>query len=160
MKTFQYYGQNSISDAIGPYGLKLSLVENCHDIPYSYWGAPEAGRINNTVYVRHDTPIHSIFHETCHYVCMPKYQRSQNKIDAAGSALEENATCYLQILLSDHLPRFNRKTHMQDMDEWGYSFRLGSAQKWFSQDAEDARIWLEIREIIDKNCKLTWKLRA
>ena len=31
---------------------------------------------------------------------------------------------------------------MQDMDTWGYTFRLGSARAWFEQDAEDAREWL------------------
>ncbi len=28
----------------------------------------------------------------------------------------------------------------RDMDEWGYSFRLGSAANWFAEDAEDARV--------------------
>ena len=38
---------------------------------------------------------------------------------------------------------------MQDMDSWGYSFRLGSAQAWFERDAEDARHWLLLRDVID-----------
>ena len=29
------------------------------------------------------------------------------------------------------------------MDAWGYTFRLGSAQRWFAADAEEARLWLE-----------------
>jgi len=28
------------------------------------------------------------------------------------------------------------------MDAWGYSFRLGSARRWFFEDADDARGWL------------------
>ena len=31
---------------------------------------------------------------------------------------------------------------MQDMDAWGYSFRLGSTRDWFESDAEDAREFL------------------
>jgi hypothetical protein len=34
---------------------------------------------------------------------------------------------------------------MQDMDAWGYSFRLGSTAAWFEADAEDARDWLRER---------------
>jgi len=33
----------------------------------------------------------------------------------------------------------------QDIDTWGYSFRLGSARVWFEHDAEDARSWLLAR---------------
>ena len=32
---------------------------------------------------------------------------------------------------------------MRDMDDWGYSFRLGSTEAWFEADAEDARAWLD-----------------
>jgi len=34
------------------------------------------------------------------------------------------------------------------MDAWGYSFRLGSAQAWFEQDAEDARSFLVARGLL------------
>jgi len=37
---------------------------------------------------------------------------------------------------------------MQDMDIWGYSFRLGSAQAWFEHDAEDTRAWLQQRGLL------------
>jgi hypothetical protein len=37
---------------------------------------------------------------------------------------------------------------MRDMDAWGYSFRLGSTQAWFEQDAENARLWLEARDLL------------
>jgi hypothetical protein len=29
------------------------------------------------------------------------------------------------------------------MDAWGYTYRLGSTQAWFEQDADDARAFLE-----------------
>jgi hypothetical protein len=35
------------------------------------------------------------------------------------------------------------------MDEWGYTFRLGSAAAWFENDAQDARLWLEQQGLID-----------
>ena len=37
---------------------------------------------------------------------------------------------------------------MQDMDAWGYSFRLGSTRAWFESDAEDARAWLIDHELV------------
>ena len=36
-----------------------------------------------------------------------------------------------------------------DMDAWGYTFRLGSAQAWFEQDAQEARAWLIDKGIVD-----------
>jgi hypothetical protein len=48
---------------------------------------------------------------------------------------------------------------MQDMDSWGYSFRLGSARAWFEQDADDARQWLQRHQLIDAQQQPTWRLR-
>jgi hypothetical protein len=38
---------------------------------------------------------------------------------------------------------------MQDMDRWGYSFRLGSTRAWFAADAADACDWLVRHRILD-----------
>jgi len=46
-----------------------------------------------------------------------------------------------------------------DMDAWGYSFRLGTTQMWFEQDAEDARAWLFVHQLIDNNEQPTWLVR-
>jgi hypothetical protein len=62
--------------------------------------------------------------------------------DATDSIDEEDATCYLQILLADELPEVGAQRLMADMDAWGYSYRLGSTRAWFEQDAENARDWL------------------
>jgi hypothetical protein len=35
------------------------------------------------------------------------------------------------------------------MDAWGYTFRLGSAARWFAEDADDARRWLLARGLIE-----------
>jgi hypothetical protein len=47
-----------------------------------------------------------------------------------------------------------------DMDQWGYSFRLGSAAAWFEQDAADARSWLLEHGVIDERARLTGALRG
>jgi len=141
------------------YGLKLMRVANQTPIPYSFWGNSEAGRKNTQMYVRDDTPLHSLLHETAHYVCMSETQRQSDLVDAGGSALEEAACCYLQLLWSNHIAGFNMREHMQNMDAWGYSFRLGSTQRWFNEDSEDARQWLHKHEIIRADRVPTWKKR-
>jgi hypothetical protein len=125
------------------HGLVLARVDADAPIPGSYWGEPEAGVIANTVYVRADTPVHSLLHEACHLIVAPPERRAAIHTDASDSQAEEDATCYLQILFGDDLPGVGRTRVMRDMDEWGYTFRLGSACAWFEHDAEDAREWLE-----------------
>ncbi len=149
----------SLAGLIGKYGMQLEQVAHSSPVPGSHFGTPEAGLIGDTLLVRSDTPLHSAFHETCHYVCMDDERRQQLHTDAGGGYDEENSVCYLQILLADHLPGFGRKRMFEDMDEWGYSFRLGSSSVWFQKDAEDAREWLIQHHLIDKQDQPTWKLR-
>lgn len=130
------------------HGLELELVAEGDPIPGSYWGEPEAGIIGATVYVRPDTPLHSMLHEACHLIVLPPERRAAVHTDATDSVAEEDATCYLQILLADQLPGVGRARLMADMDAWGYSFRLGSARAWFERDAEDARAWLAGRGLL------------
>ncbi|MEN1925545.1 hypothetical protein WCE55_02680 [Luteimonas sp. MJ293] len=130
------------------YGLTLHLVDPGAPIPGSYWGEPEAGIIASNVYVRPDTPVHSMLHEACHLIVLPAERRAQVHTDATDSVAEEDATCYLQILLADHLPGVGRDRLMADMDTWGYSFRLGSTRAWFERDAEDAHAWLTERGLL------------
>lgn len=127
------------------FGLELIHVPDGAAIPGSYWGAPEAGVIAHRVYVRGDTPVHSALHEACHLIVLPPERRARVHTDATDSVAEEDATCYLQILLAGRLPDVGSARLMADMDAWGYTFRLGSAQAWFERDAEDARRWLEDR---------------
>jgi hypothetical protein len=123
-------------------------VPDGEPIPGSYWGDSEAGIIGNTVHARSDTPVHSILHEACHLIVLPPERRARVHTDATDSVAEEDATCYLQILLGEALPGVGSARVMQDMDAWGYTFRLGSAQAWFERDAEDARVWLEQRGLL------------
>ena len=53
-----------------------------------------------------------------------------------------------------------RERLCEDMDAWGYSFRLGSTRAWFDEDATDARDWLQQRGIIDAQSQLTGALRV
>ena len=62
--------------------------------------------------------------------------------NAGSDEAEENAVCYLQILLADEIDSLGRERMFSDMDSWGYSFRLGSSRAWFEEDAEDALGWL------------------
>jgi len=135
----------AVESLLGSHGLRLQPVADGQDIPGSYWGECEAGIIGETVYARADTPVHSLLHEACHLIVLPPERRAAVHTDATDSIAEEDATCYLQILLADHLPGVGRQRLMQDMDTWGYSFRLGSSGAWFEHDAEDARLWLEER---------------
>lgn len=141
------------------YGIKLVLLDNNSDIPGSFWGEPEAGIINNHLYVRNDTPIHSAFHEACHYICMDTPRRQNLHTNCGGDFDEENAVCYLQILLASQLTGFSRQQMLSDMDAWGYSFRLGSAEAWFLNDAQDACSWLITNNLVTKNEKPTWNIR-
>lgn len=141
------------------YGMEVQSVEASQSIPGSFWGESEAGLRGTTLYVREDTPVHSALHEACHYICMDKDRRQQLDTDAGGDYEEENGVCYLQILLAEHIPGITRQDMWTDMDEWGYSFRLGSARAWFESDAEDARLWLARHELIDSSDQVTWQLR-
>ena len=79
---------------------------------------------------------------------MTEDRRRRLHRDAGGDDLEESAVCYLQLLLADCLPGVGRRQLMQDMDEWGYSFRLGSTREWFERDAADAREFLLKHKLI------------
>ena len=135
-------------------GLGVVLVAAGAPIPGSYWGESEAGLIRHRLFVRLDTPLHSALHEAAHYLCMDPQRREVLDRDAGGDYAEEDAVCYLQVLLIDRIAaltdssRFNRLRLFADMDAWGYTFRLGSAQRWFETDADEARSWLEQRGML------------
>jgi len=141
------------------YGLGIVSVAADDPIPGSYWGAPEAGLIGAILYLRHDTPIHSMLHESCHFICMDRRRRAALHTNAGGDDAEECAVCYLSILLADRVPGYDRARMLADMDRWGYSFRLASARAWFESDAEDARAWLRERALIDAHGAPTGRLR-
>jgi hypothetical protein len=141
------------------YGLSLTLTAPHEEIPGSYWGDAEAGLKGDVLYARLDTPVHSVLHEASHYVCMTPERRAGLERDAGGDDPEESAVCYLQILLADALSGVGRERLMQDMDAWGYSFRLGSTRAWFEGDATDAFAWLLDHEVIRVDGSLTGELR-
>jgi hypothetical protein len=141
------------------YGLRLQTLPEAAAIPGSHWGDAEAGLVGDALYARPDTPLHSVLHEASHYICMTPDRRAGLHTDAGGDDAEENAVCYLQILLADRLPGFGRARMLADMDAWGYSFRLGSARRWFEEDAQDARDWLLSHGLITADEQPTWTSR-
>ncbi|UXI69580.1 hypothetical protein [Tahibacter amnicola] len=136
-------------------GLRLHAVADGAAIPGSFWGEPEAGIIGTDVYARADTPVHSLLHEACHLLVLPPERRALVHTDATDSVAEEDATCYLQIVLAEAIPGVGSLQLMHDMDAWGYTYRLGSTRAWFEQDAEDARAWLLQRGLLDANGRAT-----
>ena len=141
------------------FGIVVETVEPKAEIRGSYWGAPEAGLDGHRLVARLDTPVHSLLHEASHYVCMTPERRSTLFGDAGGDDQEENAVCYFQILLAAYLPDVSRSRLFEDMDRWGYSFRLGSARAWFERDADDAYQWLRSHRLLKSDGTLTFLLR-
>jgi hypothetical protein len=135
-------------------------VESGASIPGSYWGAPEAGLIGSLIYLRDDTPVHSALHEAAHFICMDSERRAALHTDAGGGFAEEDAVCYLQILMANQLATVGAERLFADMDAWGYSFRLGSTAAWFQHDAAEARDWLLQHELIDGSGCPTFQLRV
>lgn len=126
-----------------PHGLNIKMIAADTAIPGSHWGDEEAGLITNTLFARQDTPVHSVLHEGCHWLLMDDVRRTVLHTNAGGTMMEENAVCYLQILLADKLENVGRERMMIDMDIWGYTFRMGSTKAWFEADAEDALQFLQ-----------------
>jgi hypothetical protein len=150
----------SIQALLQRFGLTLMVESLEKPITGSFWGDREAGIVAKAVYVRSDTPIHSLLHEACHTICMDENRRSGLDRDAGGDDLEEAAVCYLQVLLADEIDDLGRERLMRDMDEWGYSFRLGKTKLWFEKDAEDAAHWLQQKGLIDSAGMPTFTLRG
>ena len=153
-------GADEVRALLGRYGVGFVEVDDEAPIPYSFWGAPEAGIRGTALYVRADTPVHSLLHELAHLVCMPSDRRAQLERDAGGDDEEECAVCYLQVLLAEWLPAFGRARCLDDMDAWGYSFREGRARRWFAGDGASARMWLEVQGLIDAASAPIWRLRS
>jgi hypothetical protein len=144
---------------LGRFGLGFCLHDAGQPIPGSYWGESEAGLIGDVLHATPETPLHSVLHEAGHWICMDPDRRARLHTDAGGDDPEENAVCYLQVLLADAIPGLGRERLFADMDAWGYSFRLGSTKRWFDQDAEDARLWLLAHGLVDPSNRPTWRVR-
>jgi hypothetical protein len=149
----------SLQVLLDRYGLTLALVAHGEVIPGSYWGEREAGLLGSRIFARLDTPVHSVLHESAHFICMTPERRAGLDTDAGGDHAEENAVCFLQILLAQILPNVGFERMCRDMDEWGYTFRLGSAKRWFEEDAEDAHDWLIRHGIMDAQRALSYACR-
>jgi hypothetical protein len=136
------------------YGLQLARVADGAPIPGSYWGEPEAGIVGSVVHARGDTPVHSLLHEAAHLIVLPPERRAAVHTDATDSVEEEDAVLVLQALLADEIPDAGRIRILEDMDAWGYTFRLGSARAYMEQDADAAWAWLAARSLVDDRRRL------
>jgi hypothetical protein len=141
------------------FGLEIRDCPPGAPIPGSYWGESEAGLVGRGIYVRSDTPVHSLLHEACHFLCMDPARRLALHTDAGGDYAEEDAVCCLQILLAGEVPGLGPDRMMADMDAWGYTFRLGSARAWFEEDAAEARGWLQRHGLTDGAGRPSWSVR-
>ena len=148
MLTLADIGFDAPRALLASHGLSLVEIPDGEAIPGSFWGEVEAGLIGSDVFARSDTPVHSLLHEAGHLIVMPPERRAAVHTDATDSVAEEDATCYLQILLAERLSGVGSARLMADMDEWGYTFRLGSARAWFENDAEDARAFLAQKNLL------------
>jgi len=148
-----------LTNLLSRFQLTLETLAPGLSIPGSFWGDEEAGLRAGTLFARDDTPVHSILHESGHYVCMDPQRRRGLDTNAGGDYDEENAVCYWQIAVTDHLPGIDRARMCADMDAWGYTFRLGSAAAWFAHDAEDARAWLTQYGLLDPTANVCFALR-
>jgi len=151
--------RSEVDDLLAGYRATLAVVAPNDSIPGSYWRDSEAGLVGNCVYVRADTPAHSLLHELCHYICMTAERRATLATDAGGSDEEECGVCYLQVLLAQRFRGFGAERCLSDMDAWGYSFREGSARAWFAGDGVHAREWLLEHGLIDAQQRATLTLR-
>jgi hypothetical protein len=148
-----------LEQLLARYDLELRVCADDAPIPASYWGDCEAGLLQGFLYARGDTPLHSILHEASHYICMDAGRRQRLHRDAGSDDAEENAVCYLQVLLADELDCFGRERMFADMDRWGYSFRLGCSRAWFETDAAEALDWLLRHHLLDCNRRPRFHLR-
>ncbi len=151
---------DAIKRLLDRFGIAAEWVAVGTAITGSFWGEPEAGIVGQQVFVRPDTPVHSLLHELCHIICMTPQRRDALDGNAGSDDLEESAVCYLQVVLADYLPGVGRRRLMQDMDTWGYSFRCGTTERWFLEDADDARAWLVKQGVLLATEEAVFKLRG
>ena len=160
LRLAEFESADALLHLLARFSLDLERCADAAPIPGSYWGGDEAGLVADRLYARDDTPLHSILHEAGHYICMDAARRQNLDTDAGSDDAEENAVCYLQVLLAGELEGCGRERMFADMDAWGYSFRLGSSRAWFESDAEDARRWLLEHDLIDRNQRPRYVLRG
>lgn len=152
-------GFGALTDLLDRFELRLQCVPENEEIKASFWGDSEAGIVGHTVFVRNDTPVHSFLHETCHLICMSRKRRLSVDTNAGGNDLEESAVCYLQVVLADYVVGVSRTRIVRDMDEWGYSFRLGSTLAWFQSDAADAQEFLRNHGLLTPDNTPSFRMR-
>ena len=82
---------------LAQHGLDLIDIGAGEPIPGSFWGVPEAGVIGARVYVRADTPVHSLLHEACHLVVMPAARRNARWADWVAARMAQPGTVFVAV---------------------------------------------------------------
>ena len=62
-------GAEAVSQLLRRYDVALEWQSAGSPIRGSFWGEPEAGIVGQRIFVRPDTPVHSMLHELCHIIC-------------------------------------------------------------------------------------------
>lgn len=125
MQRIRDLSNGSVARLIQRYGLDLETVPAGEAITGSYWGEPEAGIVGNTIYVRGDTPVHSVLHEASHVICMSPDRRASLDRDAGGDDLEECAVCFFADRTRKRATRCRRETTHAGYGRLGLQFSTG-----------------------------------
>ena len=68
---------DAVTPLLARYALEPVPLEPGPALPGTSAGESEAGLIGNRIYFRPDTPLHSVLHEACHFICMDDARRSK-----------------------------------------------------------------------------------
>ncbi len=88
---------------LGRYSIDVEWLAAGTPITGSFWGEPEAGIVGRQVFVRPDTPVHSLLHEVCHIICMTPERAGMRSTAMLVATIWKSLQCvtcrsYLQII--------------------------------------------------------------
>lgn len=81
---FSDVDSHELTELIACYQIELCLTPKDLPAPGSFCGGEEAGLVGKPLYLRTDTPIHSVLHQVCHYICMDSKRRLSLNADAGS----------------------------------------------------------------------------
>ena len=153
--------EDAVAALLAGWGLELGVVADGAPIPFSYHGEPEAGLEERRVWVRADTPLHSVLHEACHALCMDGARRGALARDAGGDFRRGKRRLLPADPARRPAARRGRGAAARGHGSLGAT-RSGSARarRWFESEADDARRWLVQHGLTDDAGRPTGRARA